>query len=354
MVIRMKKKIFRVICFGIIFVQLFVSVSYILRKAENGTKIRLAGFYELEADCVDMIMVGSSPVHPYWATSLAYHEYGFTSYPLSSDVQQPSLTSFLVKEGLRTQSPSLVVVETRMFMRTQEEFDSFENIDNSFRAVIDNTKYSWERFQFIDSVVQMNKTTYWFDIIKYHTTWKTTTPKELKYWDYREKSLYDGFCWAPDVKNLDVLVNNKEIQEEIPIPIEQERYLSEIINYIEKSNTEVLFILAPYQITEEQCKMANYMEHFIREAGYEYINFNKLYDEVGVNFDTDFYNSGHMNVLGAEKYTRYLGKLLQEKYNLPDHRGDEEYAQWDVDYEVWKQQAEVTKSQIYQLIDESK
>ncbi|MFW5676193.1 MAG: hypothetical protein ACOCNL_07930, partial [Acetivibrio ethanolgignens] len=144
---------------------------------------------------------------------------------------------------------------------------------------------------------------------------------------------------------------NKEVSDEQAIPAEQEEILYKIIDYAKEKNQKLAFILAPYVISEEECKMANYMERIVREAGCEYINFNKLNEEMNIDYRTDFYNGGHMNVFGAEKYTTYLGKLLQEKYNLPDHRGDEKYASWDTDYKVWREQAEVTKQEIRRIIE---
>ena len=323
-------------------------------KDEIGNRDRMMGFYYLEEDSLDMIMIGSSPVHPYWGASLAYKEYGFTSYPLSTDIQQPRVTSFLVEEALKTQSPSVILVETRMFMKTQELYDNNELPTEYFWATLNNFKYSVERAKFINSIEGIEKKLFLFDIMQYHETWKEFTVDNLSCWDWEKKNLYNGFYWVPRVQKLDVIVDNAKIQDEMPIPKEQEKYFYQIIDFAKKRNQKVVFILAPYQITENDCKMANYMERIVAEAGYEYINFNKLNEEMDIDYSIDFYNSGHMNVLGAEKYTRYLGKLLQKKYNLPDHRGDEKYAQWDVDYEVWKQQAEVTKQQIYQLIDESK
>ena len=38
-----------------------------------------------------------------------------------------------------------------------------------------------------------------------------------------------------------------------------------------------------------------------------------------------------MNAYGAEKLTTFLGEAIVKKYDLPDHRGDERYWQWESD-----------------------
>lgn len=346
----MKKNFIRASVFLLVLFWLFIGVSYVLRPYDD-TKDRFAGFNALEKNSMDMVMIGSSPVHPYYAASLAYDKYGFLSYPLATSVQAPCWTEFLVKEALKTQKPELLVIETRMFMREQSEFDKNEQKEVWVRSVTDNVKYSPQRFLAINSKVKGDKEAYWFDIIKYHSLWKIADLSSLKYWNYENKSIYSGFLFVPRVEKQELIVNNEEITDETPIPPEQEKILYEIIDYAKKKNQEVAFILAPYVITEGECKMANYMERIVKEAGCEYINFNKLNEEMDIDYQMDFYNGGHMNIFGTEKYTIYIGKLLQEKYNLPDHRSDEAYASWDSDYEVWRQQAEVTKEQIRQMIE---
>lgn len=347
---KMNKNMIKSGIFLIAFIWLFMNISYVLRQ-DSDMKDRFAGFYSLKRNSMDMVMIGSSPVHPYYSASLAYGEYGFVSYPIATNVQEPCWTEFLMKEVLETQTPSVIVIETRMFMRSQILFDANEQKEAFVRNVTDNTKYSMNRICAINSLVNENKEVYWFDIIKYHSNWKHTGLNSLKYWGNKNKSIYNGFLFVPTVENLELTVNNKEVSDEQAIPAEQEEILYKIIDYAKEKNQKLAFILAPYVISEEECKMANYMERIVREAGCEYINFNKLNEEMNIDYRTDFYNGGHMNVFGAEKYTTYLGKLLQEKYNLPDHRGDEKYASWDTDYKVWREQAEVTKQEIRRIIE---
>lgn len=344
-----KKHFVRVIIFTSIFFYLFFSISYVLRP-EGDTKDRFAGFYALEENCLDMVIIGSSPVHPYWAASLAYGERGFTSYPLATNVQQPRLTKFLIEEALKTQSPKVIVVETRMFMRPQTAFDFSEDNEAHIRNVTDNVKYSRERVELINELVKERRETYWFDIMSSHKYWPQVVRTGLVYWGNEKKSVYNGYLFVPEVEEVIQHVISDECMEEVKMPKEQEDVLQEIIAWAKENNQKMIFVLNPYGISEEECKMANYMERIIRGADFEFINFNKLSEEMNINFATDFYNSGHMNVLGAEKYTSYFAKFLQENYSLPDHRGDSQYTEWDEDYQVWLEQAEVTKQEIYKLI----
>ena len=54
----------------------------------------------------------------------------------------------------------------------------------------------------------------------------------------------------------------------------------------------------------------------------------------------------HMNVLGAEKISKCLGNYLKSQYQLPNHREDANYKQWEKD----TQEYEFKKQELYQEI----
>ena len=65
-------------------------------------------------------------------------------------------------------------------------------------------------------------------------------------------------------------------------------------------------------------------------------------EETGIDYDTDTYDGGlHMNLSGAEKLSRYLGRMLSEELGVPDRRGEEALTgRWDAKlaaYEAEKQ-----------------
>lgn len=345
-------QIIRTIIFLAVFLILLVNISYILRPADD-IKERFMGFYAEDDDTIDMVMIGSSPVHPHWTSALAYNEYGFTSYPLSTNVQNPKAMKYIIREAEKSQSPKLYVCEIRMFTYTQEYLE--ENAYNLVRGVTDNFKYSLNRINLIRDIAPKNieggsRLSYYFDIMKYHSNWKNCLNGELlKQGDFEEKSSVKGFLFVPDVNTIKKN-DFSNIKDEMAIPSEQEKILRELIAEIKEKNLNVLFVVAPFEINENMHKMSNYMGRIVEEEGYEYIDFNNMYDELGLDFSTDFYNTGHMNIFGAEKYTKWLGQYIADNYDLPDHRGDESYSSWDESYEAWKEQSDKTKDKIYELI----
>ena len=91
----------------------------------------------------------------------------------------------------------------------------------------------------------------------------------------------------------------------------------------------LVFFAAPYYLSEEEQMKFNAVEEFARENDVPFLNFNHMYDEVGLDFAVDFRDVSHVNNSGAGKVTRYMAEFLEESYGLPDRRGEEGYELWD-------------------------
>lgn len=65
------------------------------------------------------------------------------------------------------------------------------------------------------------------------------------------------------------------------------------------------------------------MEEYAAAHNLRYINFLELQEDTGIDYSTDTYDGGlHMNLSGAEKLSRYLGKMLTEELKVPDRRDE--------------------------------
>ena len=72
-----------------------------------------------------------------------------------------------------------------------------------------------------------------------------------------------------------------------------------------------------------------------------------------MDFSTDFYNRDHVNILGAEKFTRFMGKYIATYYEIPDRRGDPDFADWEAGYGPWKERVLEQKERVQEAILEN-
>lgn len=350
-----KKQAAQAIIFTFIFLTILIFLTYVIRT--NGeVKDIFTGFYAEEDHTLDVIMIGSSPVYPFYSGPKLWGEYGITCYPLSSHVQRPGAALPLIKEAYKTQKPSVIVFEMRMY--TMEDGDMQSNMAYA-RGVTDNMKYSLNRIYAINRLVKEEegtdpKYTYYFDIFKYHSNWKTMIlPEQLACLTYEKKNPLKGFVIRDEVGPLEEerIPVCTGLTETLPIPGEQEERLYELLDYLKEQKQQALFIVSPYRLEPEEQMMFNYMGEIIASYGYEFVNMNEYYEEIGIDFAADYYDyGGHVNALGAWKCTAYLGELLKS-FDLPDKRGQEQYASWDASYQYYLERNEQALETIHEHIE---
>lgn len=68
--------------------------------------------------------------------------------------------------------------------------------------------------------------------------------------------------------------------------------------------------------------------------------FNHHFVEMGLDPEMDFKDANHVSYSGAQKFTDYMTDYLTSHYDLPDHRGEADYAFWQSESEHAKEYRE--------------
>lgn len=330
------KRILCVIAFLVLFVFVLTRVTYVIRT--NGdTKNRFAGFYAQKKNSIDVMIFGSSAASTSFSPGRMYGKYGFSSYPLSSNSQGPEAIQCLLKECYKTQNPKVVVIEVRMFMNEPEKVDADEG---HIREVTDNMKYSINRIKTINKL-EKNKDkriSYYLDIIKYHSNWGLMLKgPEWKNVNYRYDYVSKGFEFITEIGDQIKYTPEGEVEPQ-SIHKEYEEELIELLHYLKEHNQAAIFVSTPVAMGDEYIYKLKYIAGIVQENGFPFLEMNDYYDEIGIDFDTDFKEGAHLNIYGAAKVSEYLGKYLVEKYDLPDHRGDKKYNSFEKAYEFFEKQ----------------
>ena len=114
--------------------------------------------------------------------------------------------------------------------------------------------------------------------------------------------------------------------------------MHKLLTYCQDEQLKVLFVVCPYYVTREDQAKYNTIGDIVESYGFDYLNANEHYADMGIDFGSDFYNRNHVNLFGAAKYTAFLENYLVQHYKLPDHREDVAYASWDMDYQRFVQE----------------
>ena len=344
-----KRQVIGILIFFLIFLVMLIPVSYVLRPEDGDTKATFSGFYAEKNNTLDMMFYGSSAAYRYISSPQIWHESGLTSYVLGSPSQPFSTVQALITETEKSQSPKLYVVEIRSLITT--DYNLKHNLSDGtetshLRAVTDNLLYSSNRVNLINDSVDGSKNDWYFDIIYNHSNWKSLTLGSLSQLFYHKKSDVKGAYTADMWQSEKKFDTTPYAGEKTALEDSTEQTLLDFLDFCKTQDLNVLFVSTPYiedkfSITEE-----NYIADLIKNYGFSYLNCNYDYQDIGLNFRTDFYNDKHTNVLGAIKVTDYLLKYIQDHYDITSTHTDKTIADWDKAYETWSEQAKAQEKAV--------
>lgn len=326
----------RLIVFLLVFLCLFFYAANIFHFPESHISRRFHTFYEEEKNTLDAVYIGSSAVDRYWAAPFAWGNYGIAVYPLSSNAQPTAAVKFLIEESLKYQEPKLFIVDLRGTLKAPEDVSGV-----NVRAVTDNMKFSVNRLKAIDYLTDFAKISgsdvadYYLPFIKYHGRWDDGKGDGIGKSDFEEATtMFKGSFVIRKLSGRRIPFEEgaKPTEERALLEPEVEAVLRDLLVYCKEKNLDVLFVNSPYVISLEDRIHNNAVYDLINEYEYPVIEFNDKYQELGIDFQKDYYNPDHVNAYGAFKYTSYLSEYLIKQYGLEDKRSKPEYESWDHSY----------------------
>ena len=318
--------IVRIVIILLIFGGTFLMLDRILLlKSKDGIS-QIQAYYKQPENTVDVLFVGSSHIFCHVNTGILWDKYGIAGFDLAA-AEQPYWNSYhYLIEGLKTQTPSLIVLDisTPGIRPTDYQPENWL-IANNY-----GIKRNLNRYESIKISALKESFPRLLDALN-STHGKYADLSEEDFMNYSADVRFKGFdareTTVPfEVQDVSGITGRHELTEK------EETYLRKIIEYVQGRNIPLLFISSPYIIeTEEEQEKYNYIFDIADEYGVPYVDFNLLYDEMGIDFATDFAEVLHLNRSGNEKFTSYLGQYLKDNYTLEDHRGDAKYSSWDED-----------------------
>lgn len=278
----------------------------------------IAEYYQEEKDH-DVIFIGDCEVYENFSPQILWDEYGINSYIRGSAQQLIWQSYYILEDTLRYEIPRVVIfnVQSMQFDRPDKEAYNRMTIDGMewSPAKIGAIKVSMaEKERYLDYV---------FPILRYHSRWSEVTSEDVEYLFDTPKVTHNGYYMRVDTRAAEDVPTGKPLADYNFGDVDYE-YLNKLTKLCKINNIELILVKAPslYPYWYEQWEKQ--IEEYAEDNGLRYINFLEQADKIGLDFNKDTYDGGlHMNLSGAEKITRYLGKVLTEETELPDRRNEE-------------------------------
>ncbi len=352
-----KKQVLRTVAFALL-VCLMLTVMMELFESKNSDNHdqRFYSLRTMEENTLDAVLIGSSGIDRYWIAAKAFEEYGMSTYTLSAEALPIWLYINMIEEVLAKQTPELFILDIRGL--TQQHIWAPET-DSRVRPVLcamdffsrnrwDATIKSSRILHEINPSLPEWDLSLFFPFIKFHSSWADKDFTFKDNWGAR-KHEYGGF----QMNNLTTRIQEqKPVLYETPLvtdlhPI-TERALYELLDYIREKDLNVLFLNTPQIRDEFEEGFTNKVYTILEEEGMNYIAYYLPEQEapmgehksiIDLELNGDFYNPGHTNYYGAEKFTAEFAAYLDEHFDLPDRRGDEKCQKlWEGVYGKLKEQ----------------
>ena len=324
-------------CFLLVFLLLFYFVSETLKfKYDDGVR-PMENYYALPEDTVDVLMLGSSHIGMNVDPSILWRERGIASYVCWAGMQPTWNTYYYLRECLKTQRPRVIVMDT--YLATNDlEYSDYETMVKTLAGM----RFSKDKLEairvsaspeYVSSVVLGFPT--------YHYRYSDLSESDFQYYFWQKDP---SLQTVPSSENLVEPINildTSAITESAPLAGKSGDYFLRIIDCCEEQGVPLVFVAAPYDLTENEQQRYNTIAEIAAERGIPFLNFNEFYADLGIDPQTDFRDPGHLNDSGIAKYSTYLADYLLNHYELPDRREDPAH--------IWNQDADIDSRRIYAL-----
>lgn len=362
---QMKNKVFNIIkkivasalFLSILFATL-VQLSYLFRYEEKERAGMIINhFYAEDKNTIDVAWVGSSGIYRYFIPSVMYHESGVTSTIFAYPAMPFEVSEFAVDEIEKTQSPKLYVIELRRLYNTLYDLE----MGDSKKGMITTKKHhisgllstmpvSLNRAKIINKTVtqyiEEDELDWQFEFMRTHYNWENLSAENIETYlddhifkrdEYKQKSKnkykisYTTNKVKPQVKpDLASFTEERTVEKDFLEPLDS------LIKYIKKHNLNALFITTPYPISDIANAYETAMENYLKEQEMAYLDCNEYFDEIGLDFSTDFYDDKHTNLAGSIKFSKFVSAYLCENFGLkPTELDEKNKNEWENAYTLW-------------------
>lgn len=126
------------------------------------------------------------------------------------------------------------------------------------------------------------------------------------------------------------------------------KYLDKMRDLCKKKGIKLILMKAPSLEPVWHDSEEAQVKEYAKKNHLQYINFYDLLEDVGIDYEEDTYDYGlHMNLSGAGKVAKYLGKVLSEEYGLKDHRSDSTLSKvYDKKYKAYEDMIKAQKEEL--------
>lgn len=311
----------------------------------------VSGFYALDQNSIDTLIVGSSQVITGVSPMQLYQEHGIRSYALGTERQPMMASYYLLRDALRTQPhlKTVVLEVTELFQQCEEApyrkaFDYMPPTSVKWEAVENHVKWAQKIDAEKGTDTAPTAASYALPILAYHDRWCELNQDDFTYFFQNRTDLTRGFSIQPQQGAKGTYVPLDQSSTAVCAQPKEEAlaFLRAICKLCEEQNLSLVLLKTPR--LDWSIEDYNTVHALAKEYGMPYLDFNTpgLVNAIGYDYAVDNLkpSSTHLNLSGAQKLTAYLGNYIAGHCPVIDARTNGAYAYPNADLLTYQQSVE--------------
>ncbi len=257
----------------------------------------------------DVLFFGDSEMYYNFSPKVLSDEYDINAYVRGSANQTVWQSYYLLLDSLQYETPKAVVLSVSALMKEESDSEAYN------RMTIDGMEWSQYKYDCVKASVleEENVLSYVFPILRYHSRWSELSKEDFKYFFGSPSVSERGYIEKTEVVPMGELPSVRPL-ENYEFGDKALTYLDLIRQVCEKNNISLILVKAPSQYPHWYDEWDEQVVAYAEEYGLTYVNLLKYSEEIGLDFSVDTFDGGlHLNKTGAEKNTKYFGKILLEE-----------------------------------------
>lgn len=316
----------RVLCFALILALALGYAAYVLTPKHDYGICSMMNLYRQKQNTVDVLVLGTSLAYAGINTNVLWDEYGIAAYDLCSAEQPFWISYYYLLEALRTQTPSLILLDAKPAIYGQDYSKEGRALLSTSGILSPLTRLKALRACVGDEHLAEVALTF----PKLHRNYANLTAEDFA---FPPSNGGRGGSWKgyieEDAQERHERPSLVYVDTKRSINPREEEYARKIFELANERGIPLLLVGIPNPDYASDHLYYNTLWHIAAEYGFDGINYNQPDLRFGLRYSTDFADWQHLNVKGSVTFSRRLGIDLKERFALPDRRGDAAYTSYD-------------------------
>lgn len=305
------KKIIKILIVVLVLVTVLAALQRLFMPKYTGRQAEgaLIGEYYDSPKNNDVIFLGDSEMYYNFSPKVLSDEYNINAYIRGSANQTMWQSYYLLMDTLRYEKPKSVVLSVSSLMKNESDSEVYN------RMTIDGMEWSQYKYKCIKASMFENESmiSYIFPILRFHSRWNEISKDDFKYYFNTPKVSDRGYIERSEIVPMTKLPSVRPLDDG-SLSEKSMEYLEMIYKTCEENDIRLILVKSPskypywYEEWEEQVLA------YAKDKNLQYINLLLVSEDIGLDFEKDTFDGGlHLNMYGAEKCTKYFGKILTEE-----------------------------------------